>query len=432
VIAIVLVLLCVSVFAVVRLGKLLVAAPEEKTVHTVTTPVQEIKALTQVTFDPRAGFPGKHRINVLVMGIDDNWTDQNVMYTKNARTDTLFLLSLDFDHKKSGMLSIPRDSYVPIAGTNYSDKINSAYASGGPERSVATFANLTGVWPNYYVVLNIDATKRLVDALGGVDVNVEHEMDYDDNWGHLHVHLKPGYQHLNGDQALSFVRYRHSNKGLAPEDGDPRRIYRQHVLMRAMIDKIKTFQSAINSALLVDTAMSCVSTNLSRTQIADLAHIYQGIKQDDIVTAQLDGSDARGANGAWLVMLDPQQVNDYINWMVKGDEPAVWSITPVEVKGGPRQEAAVNAIVTRLRAAGFSQASAIGANPNPGAPTTVIDTGVQDENAVNQIARILGLTNSSIVRNAAQPNHSGWTPPQKISILLGTGTQTASSQATPS
>ena len=53
----------------------------------------------------------------------------------------------------------------------------------------------------------------MVDALGGVDVNVEHEMHYDDNWGHLHVHLKPGFQHLNGDQAVGFARYRHGNAG---------------------------------------------------------------------------------------------------------------------------------------------------------------------------------------------------------------------------
>jgi LCP family protein required for cell wall assembly len=409
-------------------SKVLIAKPHERSNPTVTTPVQAITALGQVAFDPRAGFPGKDRLNIVVMGIDDNWTDQHALYTKNARTDTLFLLTLDLDNRKSAILSFPRDSYVPIAGTNYSDKINSAYATGGPERSEATIAKLTGVTPDYYVVLNINATKKLVDALGGVDVNVEHQMDYDDNWGQLHVHLLPGFQHLTGDQALSFIRYRHGNHGLAPEDGDPRRIYRQHVLVRAMIAKAKTLQSAIDSGTLVDSAMSCVNTDLSRTQIADLAHIFQGVKQDDVITAELDGTDARGANGAWLVMLDPAEVSAYINWLVNGNEYAVRAITPVEVKCNPGKTEEAAAVVNQLHSSGFSAAFAAGSVDLPGHPTRVVDTGVEDPAAAHEIADVLGLPAGSVVKNPAQPNRAGWTPPQKISIVLGTNPQTASNQ----
>ena len=189
------------------------------------------------------GFPGQDKINILCMGIDDNWTDSDQVYTHNARTDTLFLLTLDLANQKASMLSIPRDTYTHIAGTNYSDKINSAYATGGPTRSVATVAELLGVHADHYLVLNIDATKKMVAALGGVDVNVEHPMHYDDNWGHLHVDLKPGFQHLDADEAVGFARYRHGNAHAkpSPEDGDERRMYRQHVLMRAMIARAKNF-----------------------------------------------------------------------------------------------------------------------------------------------------------------------------------------------
>jgi polyisoprenyl-teichoic acid--peptidoglycan teichoic acid transferase len=421
-------LIAVIVTAIVfsNIARLLMPKPGEHSVNSAPTLPQAMKQLSQVVFDPRAGFPGKNQINILVMGIDDNWTDQNTLYTKNARTDTLFLLTLDLANKKAAMLSVPRDSYVPIAGTGTSDKINSAYASGGPLRSVATFAHLTDVFPDYYIVLNIDATKRLVDALGGVDLNVEHQMDYDDNWGHLHVHLMPGFQHLDGDQALSFVRYRHGNHGLAPEDGDPRRIYRQHVLMRAMIDKAKTFNAAANSDALVNTAMSCIITNLSRTQIADLAHLFQGAQQQDIRIAQLDGADARGPDGAWLVLLDPVQVKDYVDWLVKGNEAAVWRITPVEVKAPLGQSNTAQTVASQLQTAGFSEAVAEGSTPAPTAATAVVDTGVEDTEAAAHLASMLGLPSSAVINRPNQPNKSGWTAPAQITVLIGAGTATAS------
>ena len=92
---------------------------------------EAVEDIGQIATNPRDGFPGKSRIILCCMGIDDNWTDQNIVFTTGARTDTLFLTGLDLENKKAAMLSIPRDAYVPIAGTDYESKINSAYATGG-------------------------------------------------------------------------------------------------------------------------------------------------------------------------------------------------------------------------------------------------------------------------------------------------------------
>ena len=147
---------------------------------------------------PKEGFPGQDKLTIVCMGIDDNWTNSDVVYTANARTDTLFVLTLDLKHKKATMLSIPRDTYAHIVGTknDWHFKINAAYTTGGPDRTVATVNEFLGTNANHYLVLNIDATKKMVDALGGVDVDVEHEMHYHDKWGHLSIDLHPGQQHL--------------------------------------------------------------------------------------------------------------------------------------------------------------------------------------------------------------------------------------------
>ena len=297
---------------------------------------EAINDIGQIVGDPRQGFPGQDKINILCMGIDDNWTDSDVVYTHNARTDTLFLLTLDLAHQKASMLSIPRDTYTHIAGTNYSDKINSAYATGGPTRSIATVAELLGVTADHYLVLNIDATKKMVAALGGVDVNVEHPMRYDDNWGHLHVNLTPGLQHLDADEAVGFARYRHGNAHAkpSPEDGDERRMYRQHVLMRAMIARAKNFTNLAQMNTLIDTGMSTIHTDLTRTQLFDLANLYKGMKPEDIRTASLPGEDFHGPHGAWDYRLYPDKMKAYVDWLVRDDPTRIEHDTPIVVKNG--------------------------------------------------------------------------------------------------
>ncbi len=391
-----------------------------------------LQGVGQITGDPRAGFPGQDKINILCMGIDDNWTDGHQLYTHNARTDTLFLLTLDLVNRRASMLSIPRDTYTHIAGTDYSDKINSAYATGGPARSIATVAEMTGVQADHYLVLNIDATKEMVAALGGVDLNVEHQMDYDDNWGYLHVHLKPGFQHLDADQAVGFARYRHGNAGAppSPEDGDERRMYRQHVLLRAMVAKAKTFGAISNSSSLFQTAMSTIHTDLTQTQMLDLASLYKNMQPDDIRTASLPGTDFRGPHGAWDYKLDPAQMRAYVDWMVHDDPAAIDHLTTIVVKNGTAVPGLAKQVVARLKSEGYTDVVDGGNAPAPtvrltasspsGLPRTVIlDTGVPDKTVPATLAQDLGVPDPVLGRRPVKPNHLGWTPTPTVTISLG-------------
>jgi LCP family protein required for cell wall assembly len=387
----------------------------------------------QIATDPRSGFPGKDKIVVCCMGIDDNWTNSDEVYTVGARTDTLFLLTLDLANKKATMLSIPRDTYVPIAGTNYSDKINSAFASGGPARTEATVQQWLGVNPDYYLVLNIDATKRLVDALGGVDVDVEHQMDYDDNWGQLHVHLKPGFQHLDGNDAVGFARYRHGNHGVTPEDGDERRMYRQHVLLRAMVAKTKSFSSIVQANQLLDTAMDCIRTNMSRQQLADLAAIYHSMNQDtDITTASLEGEDGRGPHGAYVMLVDQNEAKEYVEWLVLGDASAARALTPVIIKNTTATTGLAAKAAESLRQAGYTDVVVSSVKPlTAGQVTQINDSGVPDRTASTDVAATLGITDASFTDVKAQPNHLGWAPPPVVTVNLGADYATSAPAGAP-
>lgn len=386
---------------------------------------------------PQEGFPGQDKLTIVCMGIDDNWTNSDVVYTAKARTDTLFVLTLDLNSKKATMLSIPRDTYAHIVGAknDWHFKINSAYETGGPDRTVATVNEFLGTNATHYLVLNIDATKKMVDALGGVDVDVEHEMHYHDQWGHLFIDLKPGFQHLNGDQAVGFARFRHPDAGRkpTPEDGDERRMYRQHVLLRAMVARAKSFANVTQAPHLVDVAMSSVRTDLTRTQLFDLAAMFKNVQPDDIKTASLPGEDFRGVDGAWLYKIKPDVAHAYADWLVKGDNTAARKLVTVIVKNGTGTSGLAQYAVAQLKLQGYTDVQnggnaerpkmhLAGANtsaPTGAARTVILDTGVANPDAPQDIALLLGVSSSVTARHPAKPNRVGWTPPTAVLVTLG-------------
>ena len=199
------------------------------------------QAFTGMFVEPPQQHFAKDRITVLVMGLDYDYDAKDQEFSTNARSDTIMALSVNFptdaNPKPSlSILSVPRDMYTPITPSARKDKINTAYALGGPtraEETVASFLGLSGF--DRYVTLRIDASKELIDAIGGIDVVPDETMDYDDSWGHLHIHFKGGRKyHMNGEQAVSYSRFRHD------ACGDPCRIKRQQQVIAIAIGKIKS------------------------------------------------------------------------------------------------------------------------------------------------------------------------------------------------
>ncbi len=403
-----------------------------------------VRDATQVAIQPKEGFPGKDRLILLCMGIDDNWTDKDEVYTTGSRTDTLFLLSLDLNKRTAAMLSIPRDTYTHIAGTrDRYFKINEAYSTGGPQRAIDTVDELLGVHADHYLVLNIDATKKMVDALGGVDVDVPHEMHYHDKWGHLSIDLMPGLQHLDGNDAVGFARYRHPDAGArpTPEDGDERRMARQHILMRAMVSRAKSFTNVTQAPHLIDVGLSSIHTDLTRTQLFDLAAIYRGIQPDAIQTASLPGDDFRGPNGEWFYRLDMTQAKAYTDWLIRGDPTAARRLVPVVVKNDTATPGLAQRVVQALKADGYTDVRNGG---NAGRParsreaaqslggasrSALLDTGVPDPGAAADVASLLGLSDPPTLRRPLKPNRLGWTPPATLTVTLGQDYAVAVAQA---
>lgn len=231
-------------------------------------------------YSPEKAFPGQSRISVLLLGRDVDRDHRGQVVKTRGRTDTIILAHLDFANKTAKLLSIPRDTCVKIPGRRGRHKINSAHAYGGPELVVDTVERFLGVRPDSYVVLDYDAFVRGIDCLGGLDVKVDKELDYDDNWGQLHIHLKPGIQRLDGYQCMGFVRFRKSNDGRA--DTDIERIARQQEFIRASKQALMRPSSFLKAPRLLGLVQSHVNSSLTYGQQCSLAYFLKTLPRDAV------------------------------------------------------------------------------------------------------------------------------------------------------
>jgi polyisoprenyl-teichoic acid--peptidoglycan teichoic acid transferase len=337
---------------------------------------------------------GKDQIRVLVLGVDDNWTDNDEVFTSDSRSDTNIAASIDLKTHQIGVVSIPRDLWVDIPKDGYG-KLNEAIADGGPERTEATIEKNLGAPPfDYYMVLNINATKEVVDAIGGLDVDVEKDMDYDDNWGHLHIHLKKGMHHLDGDQVVGYIRFRHD-----PE-GDFGRMRRQRQVVNLLVARMKDPSIIAHIVPLIGIVRQNVRTNLSFDQMRDLAI---GLKD---VTPQMVHQAEVPANVGWtdgesVLFADQSQAQAIVHKYLavgfgNGFDP---STVHVKVENGSGTPGAASAMADYLRRRGFTIVETGNASTFNNARTKI--TGA-NESIVAEVVKQLPVHDPAIAVGAVQ------------------------------
>ena len=227
----------------------------------------------------------KDKTTIMIMGVDER--DDDV-----GRSDTLMVATLDPKKDQAALMSIPRDTRVKIKGHGW-DKINAAYAygsaKGGPEAgeklTQRTVEDFLGVNMDHYVIINIQAFQKIIDAIGGIDIDVEKRMYYEDPWdddGGLLIDLQPGMQHMDGKTAVTYVRYR-------DEEGDIGRIKRQQKFMKACMDKVTSPAIIPKLPAVSKEVMSSVKTDLSFRQMLEFAGTLKESQQNGLKTEMVPG-----------------------------------------------------------------------------------------------------------------------------------------------
>lgn len=251
-------------------------------------------------------------VNILLLGVDEG----------GMRSDTIMLVSLNGKTKKINVLSIPRDTRVPFGSNHY--KINSAIGIGAQEvakgnlkqpeeLTIQKVKMLTGMPVHYFMTVNFDGFKEIIDILGGVDFEVPFDMVYDDPAQNLHINLKAGMQHLDGQKAHDFVRFRKGNaghKGYAT--GDLGRIEAQQAFMRALAEQKIKPQYLLKATELFDSIKDNIRTNYSAADLIKHLGIIKNITGEDIEMHQMPGTTST-IGGQSYVICDEDATAKLIN-----------------------------------------------------------------------------------------------------------------------
>lgn len=244
--------------------------------------------------------PGANQ-NILLMGVDQ----------EGMRTDVLVLAHINPREKKVNLLSIPRDTLVEIDCKGREvcvtpDKMNHAHAYGGVDLTVETVEHFLGVKVDGYVKVNFEGFQSLVDGLGGIDLVIDKDMNYEDPYAKppLKIHFKasPEPQHLDGKQALEYVRYRGNT-------GDIGRIEHTKKFFQAVAGKAEAVGPA-KLATLAPGMMKYVDTGIDPSTAIRLAKLASEIKMDQIRMATIPGDDFTMKDGRWVWQADAEKTTE--------------------------------------------------------------------------------------------------------------------------
>ena len=245
--------------------------------------------------------PLTDNISVLIMGVDESDTRAKD-YGTAIRTDALLLATINKNDKSVKLLSIPRDSRVYIPSEKKEDKITHAHVFGGVDSTINTVERFLDVPVDYYVKFNFKSFIKIVDSLGGIDVDVPvtfTEQNSKDQPGA--IHLEKGYQHLNGEQALALARTRHI-------DTDYMRGQRQQLVLEAIAKKALSLNSINKLGDLLDAVDNDLKTNLTFDDMMAITKnsMDSGLKIDKL---QVKGDD-KYIDGVYYYVPDEKSVQD--------------------------------------------------------------------------------------------------------------------------
>lgn len=340
------------------------------------------------------------RVNILLLG-----TDKRVNEIGPSRTDTMIVVTVDPQNKTAGVLSIPRDLWVPIPGHSQ-NRINVAhflgelnkYPGGGPALAKKTVQYTLGIPIHYYVRVNFEGFEKAIDAIGGITIDVKepiHDTKYpDSNYGYITVDIPAGVQHMDGKTALQYARSRHGSS-------DFMRARRQQQVLKAVRDKVLSLNIPLTRIPeLLRLAGDSVQTDLSLSEMYTLAKIAREIPAENIRSAVIDESMTTSQltpDGASVLIPNHERIRQVINELFGGPVPTAATALSekeliaqegarVEVQNGTLTPGLAQRTTEYLKGLGYNVVSFSNADRSDYALSVIIDyTG--KTNTVNLLAQ---------------------------------------------
>ena len=345
------------------------------------------------------------RINILVIG------------QSQSLTDTLLVCSYDPKTQDIAMLSIPRDTFV---GRNKkyatgSDKINALYQSD-PDKLVKKVNEITGLNIKYYVKVDTEGLRDLVDSIGGVYFNVPVDMDYDDSSQDLYIHIKAGYQLLDGNKAEQVVRFRHNNDGSTypVEYGqeDIGRMRTQREFIAQVIKQLAKPENITKVDEFIKIANNNLESNFNLWNLKDYAPYALDIKLENLKTETLPGVSEK-CNGVWIYIHNKKQTLEVVEELFKTELTAEQEKNAeihINILNGTTDEMNLNNVKTLLEENGYTVVST--GNTSLTEKTMIINRTNEEDSKAEKLKEIIGvgiIAKSAVVSSETGDNQASGT-----------------------
>lgn len=249
---------------------------------------------------------------LLVVGVDSREGEA-------ARSDTIMFVSVNPSEREVHVMPIPRDTRSAIEGHGRT-KINHAMFYGGLPLLKSTVESFTQQRVDDVAKVNFEGFRKMIDSLGGIDVQVEHRMDYDDPTDGTSIHLAQGLQHLDGKRALDYARFRND------AEADTGRMRRQQQILRSIMAKATSWEAVPKLLDLIQLGKKNIETDITPLQFVQLAQIHMQ-EPFHVTTETITGVNSIDpSDGIWYFDVDAlerQRIQTAIKeWLIRNEETA--------------------------------------------------------------------------------------------------------------
>jgi polyisoprenyl-teichoic acid--peptidoglycan teichoic acid transferase len=349
-----------------------------------------------------AASAGKQRLNFLLMGIDQRNDEKG----QPTRSDSMIVVSVDQVNKTAAMISLPRDMWVDIPGyaqnrINVANFLGDAYKEpgGGPALAEKTVEANFGLHIDYWARIDFSGFEKVIDTLGGVDVDVENAIvdnEYPtEDYGTMKIYIPTGRQHMNGQVALEYARSRHS-------ENDFGRARRQQKLLLAVRDRAMALDVIPKLPSLMNTLTGMVQTDIPTTEFIRLANLARQLDTKNVASLVIDETLAppfQGQDGAALLMPNKPEIRKAIGSLLA--DPVVKSEgATIEVINGTNTSGLAAKASDFLSAQGFDVVKVSTADRSDYKVTQILVSG-EKKGTASQLAMALKVAPQAII---AQPS----------------------------
>ena len=350
--------------------------------------------LSHLTFSSERELQGENddRVNVLLMGVGGTGHDGPLL------TDTIMLVSFQPSSRRIALLSIPRDLSIPYPDGSWR-RINEAYSLGeyatpghGGDTATSTISTVLGLRIPYYVIINFNGFRKVIDELGGVRLEVEQSFtdptfpNESENGGIHAVTFEQGWQWMDGERALSFARSRHGNNS---EGSDFARAQRQQKILLAMKERLVSSSILLNPVTmnrLIGDLQTNITANLEPWEMLKLYRLGKNLNSSQVIRASLDDGpngllvDTRGVDGAFL--LSPKNgdfgsiqrfTQDTFGHSPANTTGSLLRPARIEIQNGTSLSGLAATAASKLTAAGLEVVRVRNADERPVARTLIYD-----------------------------------------------------------